>query len=60
MAVKQDMLFPGTANLQGSTFSVLYLFLHNKQKTQGFFFWFGGFVAFFFVTFFYLSSYPLD
>lgn len=30
MAVKQDVLFPGTANLQVSTFSVLYVFLHNN------------------------------
>lgn len=35
------MLFSGTANLQASTFSVLYIFLHNNQKTQSLFFWFG-------------------
>lgn len=34
MAVKQDVLFPGTANLQANTFSVLYVFLHNNQKNK--------------------------
>lgn len=56
MAVKQDVPFPGTANSQASTFSVLYVFLHNnlKKKKKVLFFWFGRFVAFFFCYFFLL------
>lgn len=40
-AIKQDVLFPGTANSQASTFSVLYVFLHNNLKKKKKFYSFG-------------------
>jgi len=36
MAVKQDVLFPGTANVQASSFLVLRVFLHNNKKKTRF------------------------